>query len=115
MITIPNSKKDVFLCIYDVNYENGEYKTKVLNSKNEEIFTKYEQIEAISNKDASNNIWYEENVLKAKKDGKYGIINLNGKELTSFQYDEIVAIEGIKNALKVSKGMLGTEERKNKL
>ena len=115
MITIPNSKKDVFLCIYDVNYENGEYKTKVLNSKNEEIFTKYEQIEAISNKDASNNIWYEENVLKAKKDGKYGIINLNGKELTSFQYDEIVAIEGIKNALKVSKdGKMGVINNEGK-
>ena len=33
MITIPNDKKDVFLCIYDVSYETGEYKTKALNSK----------------------------------------------------------------------------------
>ncbi len=40
MITIPNSKKDVFLCIYDVNYQTGEYKTKALNSKNEEILTR---------------------------------------------------------------------------
>ena len=103
MITIPNSKNDVFLCIYDVNYETGEYKTKVLNSKNEEILKQYEQIEAISNKDTNNNIWYEDNVLKVKKDGKYGIINLSGKELTSFEYDEIQAVEGIRNALKVTK------------
>ncbi len=103
MITIPNSKNDVFLCIYDVNYETGEYKTKVLNSKNEEIFKQYEQIEAISNKDDNHNIWYEDNVLKIKKDGKYGIINLNGKELTPCQYDAITAMEGVKGILEVSK------------
>lgn len=115
MMTIPNSKKDVFLCIYNVNYETGEYKTKALNSKNEEVFTQYEQIEAISNKDLSHNIWYEENVLKVKKDGKYGTINLAGKELTSCQYDEIVAIEGIKNALKVTKdGKMGIIDNEGK-
>ncbi|MCI8759890.1 MAG: WG repeat-containing protein [Clostridia bacterium] len=103
MITIPNSKNDVFLCIYDVNYQTGEYQTKVLNSKNEEIFQQYEQIEAISNKDDNHNIWYEDNVLKIKKDGKYGIITLNGKELTPCQYDEITAIEGVKGILKITK------------
>lgn len=103
MITIPNSKNDVFLCIYDVNYETGEYKTKVLNSKNEEIFKQYEQIETISNKDANQNIWYEDNVLKTKKDGKYGVINLAGKELAPCQYDAITAIEGIKGVLEVTK------------
>lgn len=113
MITIPNSKNDVFLCIYDVNYENGAYKTKVLNSKNQEIFTQYEQIEAIANQDKNNNIWYENNVLKVKKEGKYGLINLEGKELTPFAYDQIVAMEGIKNTLKVTKegknGVIDTE------
>lgn len=115
MITIPNSKNDVFLCVYDVNYETGEYKTKALNSKNEEIFTQYEQIEAIPNQDTNNNMWYEDNVLKVKKDGKYGIINLAGKELTSFQYDEITAIEGIRNTLKVTKdGKVGVIDKEGK-
>lgn len=115
MITIPNSKKDIFLCIYNVNYETGEYKTKALNSKNEEIFTQYEQIEAISNKDKDDNIWYEENVLKVKKDGKYGTINLEGKELTPSQYEEIASIEGIKNALKVKKdGKMGVIDSEGK-
>lgn len=115
MIIIPNSKNDVFLSIYDVNYDTGEYKTKVLNSKNEEIFTQYEQIEAIANKDVANNIWYEDNVLKVKKEGKYGIIDFTGKELTTCQYDEIAIMEGLKNTLKVSKegkvGILNTEGR----
>lgn len=116
MITIPNSKNDVFLCIYDVNYDNGEYKTKVLNGKNQEIFTQYDQIEAISNKDASNHVWLEENVLKVKKDGKYGLIDLAGKELTSFEYDGIVAMEGIKNTLKVTKdGKVGVLDNAGKV
>ena len=100
-ITIPNSKKDVFLCVYDVNYETGEYKTKALNSKNEEIFTQYDKIEAIQNSDENNNLWNEENVLKVKKDDKYGIIDLTGKELSQTKYEEITAVPGIKNALKV--------------
>ena len=83
MITIPNSKKDVFLCIYDVNYETGEYKTKALNSKNEEIFTQYNQIEAISNQDQSNNILYEENILKVQKDGKFGLISIDRKRIST--------------------------------
>ena len=49
MIIVPNSKKGVFICTYDTNYETGEYKTKALNEKSEEIFTEYSQIEAIQN------------------------------------------------------------------
>ena len=103
MIIIPNSKNDVFICVSDVNYETGEYKTKALNSKNEEIFTQYEQIEAIANYDTNNNVWYEDNVLKVKQADKYGIINLTGKELAECEYEEITAMEGIKNTLKIVK------------
>lgn len=103
MIVVPNSKNDVFICTYDVDYEEGTYKTKALNSKNEEIFTNYEQIEAIQNMDKNNNAWYEENVLRVKKDGKYGTINLSGKELLPFEYDQITAQPGVKNSLKIVK------------
>ena len=78
MIIIPNNKKDVFLFTYDVNYETGEYKTKALNSKSQALFTKYDQVEAISNQDKNNILWYEE-TLKVEKDGKYGVVNLDGK------------------------------------
>ena len=116
MINIPNSKNDVFLCIYDVNYETGEYKTKALNSKNEEIYTQYEQIEAIQNNDENNNVWNENNVLKVKKDGKYGLINLAGKELTEFKYEEITAVPRIKNAFKVKEnGKYGVIDSEGKL
>jgi len=103
MIIIPNIKIDVFLCTYDVNYETGEYKTKVLNSKNEEILTQYNKVEAIQNKDENNNLWYEDNVLKVQSNGKYGVINYNGKEILKCEYDEIVALNGIQKALLVKK------------
>ena len=103
MIIIPDNKVDVFLCVYDVNYETGEYKSKALNSKNEEIFKDYEKIEAISNIDENNNLWYETSVLKVQKDGKYGLINLSGKQLSEPIYDEISAVSGIENAYKIKK------------
>ena len=56
MIVIPDKTKDVFICTYDINEESGEYKTKAINKKNEAIFTKYEQVEAISNIDKDNNV-----------------------------------------------------------
>lgn len=108
MIVIPDKTKDVFICTYDINEEEGTYKTKVLNKKNEEIFTQYEQIEVLQNIDNNNNIWYEKNVLKVIKDGKCGLIDLNGKKLLNCEYDEISAMEGIENSLLINKdGLIG--------
>jgi hypothetical protein len=103
MVVVPNPKTDVFLCTYDVNYETGEYKTKAFNSKSEQLFEQYDQIEAIQNKDEANTLWYEDNVLKVQKEGKYGMINLSGKEVVAPDYDELTAVSGIKNAYLVKK------------
>lgn len=103
MIVIPNKEKDVFICTYDINEQTGEYKTKALNSKNEEILTGYEQIEALENIDENDNVWYEENILRVKKNGKYGLIDFNGKELLPTEYDEITVLEGIANSIIIKK------------
>ena len=71
MIIIPDKTKDVFICTYDINEEDGTYKTKALNKKNEEIFTQYDQIQVLENIDDDDNIWYEKNVLKVMKNGRY--------------------------------------------
>ena len=116
MIIIPNSKIDIFLCTYDVNYDTGDYSTKALNSKNEEIFTEYSKVEAISNHDETNTLWYEEQVLKVQKDGKWGLINYEGKMLLNPQYDSIEALQGIKNALLVKKeGKCGIVNNEGKI
>ena len=116
MIIVPNSKNDVFLCTYDVNYDTGEYKTKVLNSKNEEIFKNYDKIEAIQNSDENNNLWYADNILKVKKENQYGLINLSGKELLKPEYTSINALKGIKNAIVIEKdGKYGIADNDGKI
>lgn len=116
IIIIPNNKIGVFICTYDINYETGEYKTKILNEKNKEIFTQYDKIEAINNKDENNNLWYEPNVLKIQKNGKYGLINLSGKNLLSADYEEITAVTGIKNSYKIKKdGKYGIVDNEGKI
>ena len=94
MIVIPENTKPVFICTENVNYENGIYTSKAVNQKNEQLFNGYDKVEALTNHDKNNNLWYEENVLKVQKDGKYGLINLDGKELVSCNYDNIEVMLG---------------------
>ena len=97
-IIIPNNKKDIFICTYNVE-EDGTYKTRVLNSKNKELFTNYDQIYGLENYDENNNLWYENNVLKVEKDGKYGLIDFNGKEILNCSYDDIYTLKGTENSI----------------
>lgn len=102
-IVIPNNKTDIFLCTYDVDYTNNTYKTKALNSKNKEIFTDYENIEPIANYDSKNTISYEQNAIKVQKDGKYGMIDINGKEILPCEYDELYSLKNTDNSIIVVK------------
>ena len=103
MIIIPDSTKPVFLCTQDVDYQNGTYTTKVLNEKNEEILKEYDKIETIQNYDSSNNMWYEKNVLKVKKDNKYGLIDFSGKNILKCEYDSIESLKGTSNSILTKK------------
>ena len=87
MIIIPDSKRDVFICTYEVNYTDGTYKTKAVNANNAQLYTTFNSVETLSNYDKNNNVWNEENVLKVEKDGKFGLINLDGTELLACTYD----------------------------
>ena len=98
MIQIPNKSKAMFICTYDVDYNTGKYKTKALNEKGQ-IFSQYELVEPIYNVDENNNLSTEDSILKVCNNGKYGIIDFNGKEIASCQYDEIYALDGVKNSI----------------
>lgn len=98
-IIIPDNTQGVFLCTYDVDYENSSYKIKVLNEKNETIFSDYELVEAIENYDNDNILWYEKEVLKVKKNGQYGLIDFKGNKLADCIYDSITPIQGTTNSL----------------
>ncbi len=114
MIIIPNKNEDIFVCTYNVDYNNENYQTKILDEQGKEILKNYENVEAIENNDGST-IWYEDNVLKFKKDGKYGLIDFEGKELIEAQYDNIYALTGIKDSLIIEKdGKKGLVNNKTK-
>lgn len=103
MPVVVNKTKDVFLCTYDINEQNDEYKTIVLNSKNEQIFTTFDKVEALENFDSSENVWFEQQVLKVEKNGLYGLIDLEGREVIEPKFDQIETIKGIENSLLVRK------------
>ncbi len=81
-VEIPNPEKPVFICY------QGE-QTKVFNEKGEEILIKYNKVQPIQLKNISSDLIFEKSVLKYEKDGKYGILNLEGKEITKAIYEQI--------------------------
>ena len=98
-----DKSKDVFLFTYDINEEDGTYKTKAVNKNNEQLFTNYDKVEALENYDSAENVWYEKNVLKVEKDGKWGLIDTDGKEISEIIYDNIKTLKGIQNSIIVEK------------
>lgn len=92
IIQIPNPSKPVFICMSDYNTETKEYQIKVLNDKKEQIFTGYEGVQAIPTETTEDGIPFEKTVLKYKKDGKYGLVNLEEKEVTKPIYDSISSV-----------------------
>lgn len=92
VIQIPNPSKPVFVCMSNYNTEAKEYETKVLNEKREQIITGYSNIQAIPANSTADGIPFENTVLKYKKDNKYGLMSLEGKEITDAIYDEIASI-----------------------
>lgn len=102
MIIIPDKNKDLFICTIGADYNSESYNTKVLNKDGNEILTEYEMVEPIENTDGTN-IWYESNVLKFRKNGKYGLINFDGKEVLKPEYDNIYALPGIENSIIIEK------------
>lgn len=105
MIVIPNSSKPVFICSYDVDYNSGEFKTKVLNDNNKQILKKYNNISPLENSN-NNEIWYEDNILRFEKDGKYGLIDFSGKEILPAEYNNIYSLSGIPKSIIVEKDNL---------
>lgn len=108
MIVVPNNKKSLFVCTYDVQDSSGEYKTKVLNEKNEEILKGYNKVEAIDNYDSKQNVWFEDNLLRVEKNNKYGLIDFDGKVVLECEYDAIYSLKGVTENIIVEKeGKLG--------
>lgn len=91
-VQIPNPSKAIFVCVKEYNENTKEYETVVYNEKKEVLFSNYKNIQAISIYTNVNSTPYEKSVLTYKENGKYGLINLEGKQITKPVYDEISSI-----------------------
>lgn len=96
-IIIPNPQKEVFVC------EKEETKT-ILNASKEELFTEYEEVNIIDLDGVISSIPYEKQVLSYKQNGKYGLINYEGKIITKPIYDSISGLENKEGELLVKQG-----------
>ena len=107
MVVVPDKTTDLFIVTYDVDYNTGSYKTKVIDKNGKEKLSNFSNVQAIENYD-NNEVWYESDVLKYQKDGKFGLINFSGKEIVPNNYDKIYAIQGIQKSIIVEKdGLVG--------
>ena len=88
-IHIPNPSKPIFVCYYNYDESTGKCKTKVINEQGTELFTKYNNLETINLNSIETTMPYEKNLLKYKQDNKYGLIDLNGKQICKAEYDDI--------------------------
>lgn len=93
-IKIPNPEKGIFVCYQGEN-------VKVLNERKEPILTEYKNIQPIRLKNISSDLMYEKSVLTYEKEGKKGLISLEGKEITKPIYEEIDSLPYKEGALLV--------------
>lgn len=91
-VQIPNPSKAIFVCVKEYNENTKEYETVVYNEKKEVLLSNYKNVQAISIYTNVNLTPYEKSVLTYKENGKYGLINLEGKQITKPVYDEISSI-----------------------
>lgn len=97
-IYIPNQSKDVFFC-----YKDDE--VIVLNKKAEIIFKEFEEVTCLETSEATELI-FEKEVLRYKKDGLYGLINLEGEVLTEAIYEKITSLKNKPGNILVKKDEL---------
>ena len=94
-IEIPNPSKDIFTCCKD-------NKWIALNSEKKQLFTEYNSVQAIELNNVAYDFPNEKSILKSEKNGKYGLINLDGKKITDTIYDSIESFSKIEGQFIVS-------------
>lgn len=112
-IDIPNPEKDVFIC--KKIEENELEEIKILNSRQEEILKEYKNVSPIELNKDGNETEYEKQVLQYEENGKYGLINFEGKRLTEAIYDKVEALKYKEGDLLVKQeNQYGVVNRKGK-
>lgn len=98
-IYIPNQSKEVFFCYIDEEY-------KVLDSKGKDIFTEFSSLSPILISDTS--LEMEKNVLCYEENGKFGLVDFDGKKLTGAVYEKVESLKNKPGCILVKKdGLYG--------
>ncbi len=106
-IYIPNQSKDVFFCFTN----DEEY--SVLNSKGKDIFENYTSVMPIVVSDTY--LEFENKVLCYEEDGKYGLVNFEGKKVTDAIYEEVSSLTNKPGCIQVKKdGLYGVLDSEGK-
>ena len=98
-IKIPNPTKDTFICLSDANQD----KWIAVDSNNNQKWTNYRSIDAISIRAITSLVPFEKSVLKYKENNHYGIMDFEGKKITDAIYEEIENVDYKEGYLKVKK------------
>ena len=98
MVLIPNDAQSVFIVQTDVDIAGNTYNSYAINEKGEKKFTSYDKVDVLQNIKADGTSYIADNVLKVQKDGKFGLINLSGKELIAPQFEEISCLKYVQNS-----------------
>jgi len=98
MIVVPDPSQEVFITQTNVSLTDGTYTSNVINAQGENLYSGFDSVEMVQNVDANGVIYYDTNILKVKKDNKYGMIDAKGATLLECQYDSIEPISNIKNS-----------------
>lgn len=99
-IYIPNQSKDVFFCFEDdENYV-------ILNGKGKDLFKEFTSVYPIIISDTT--LEMERQVLSYEEEGKYGLVNFEGKRLTGAIYDSVSSLPNKPGCILVRKdGLYG--------
>ncbi len=86
-VTIPNPTKAIFICVKEDNSK------EILNENGEKILTNFQNVSEINLSDNVSTAPYEKSVLQYEENGKYGLIDYNGKIITKPIYEEIASLK----------------------
>lgn len=104
-IYIPNQSKDVFFCFEDDNNYS------VFDKTGKDIFTQYSSVYPIVI--SSNSLDMEKNVLSYEEDGKFGLVDYDGKKITNAIYEEVASLKNKPGCIQVKKdGLYGVLDSK---
>ena len=107
-VYIPNHSKDVFVCFTD----DSTY--EVLDKSGKDIFTSFESVYPIIISDTT--LEMEKQVLSYEENGKFGLIDFEGKKLTGAIYESVASLKNKPGCIQVKKdGLYGVVDSKGKI